>query len=180
MTETAEAADTTTPTKTMDTIGNGAVDLGAAVHEDLLVVFEYAYQHDDWVNPLSEALAGVTPEEALWKPGVSGKGIWEIVLHMANWNENMVARMQGDPYARPAEGPWPALPEVRDDTTWAQSQQRLWDSLTALRAQIAATSSADLLARREKWGSLLDDVLCRYIHIGYHIGQITKIREFRS
>lgn len=35
----------------------------------LLTSFEYSYEHDDWVKPLSEAMSGITLEQALWRPG---------------------------------------------------------------------------------------------------------------
>ena len=35
-----------------------------AMRREVLVAFEYSYEHDDWVYPLADALWGVTAAEA--------------------------------------------------------------------------------------------------------------------
>jgi len=55
---------------------------GDAVKRDVLLAFEYSFQHEDWVCPLTEAIAGVTVQEAVWHPGPDDKSIWAIVLHI--------------------------------------------------------------------------------------------------
>jgi hypothetical protein len=64
-----------------------------AVRRDVLLALEYAYDQDDWVCPLSEALEGLTAQEALWMADLYPRCIWEIVLHVSVWNENIVERM---------------------------------------------------------------------------------------
>jgi hypothetical protein len=147
------------------------------IRNSVRTVFEYSYLHDDWVYPLSEALDGVTFDQALWKPAPSSKCIWEIVLHMANWTENIVDRMHGDRQARPAEGPWPSMPDNRDADAWASARARLWKSLDTLRDEIGSTPMSTLLDRPWPDGTVLDDLMCRFVHNAYHIGQITKLRE---
>src|SRR5947209_4214158 len=147
-----------------------------AVQRDVLIAFESSYKHDDWVYPLADALAGVTAAEAAWRPGPDLKGIWNIVLHMAVWTENIVERMRSGEPARPAEGAWPPPPFVMDEAAWELAQRRLWDALAALRAYIEA-NPLEALARGP-YG--LGDLFCRFIHNAYHIGQITKLRELRS
>jgi len=145
------------------------------LQQQILSAFEYSYKYDDWVNPLDEALAGATAEEAAWRPGPEGKGIWDIVLHMAVWNENIVARIRSGERERPAEGAWPPLPAVKDEATWAQSKQRLLNSLDLIHAEIESTLPEGL---QGPYG--LADLFCRFNHIAYHIGQITKMRELRA
>ena len=147
-----------------------------AVRRDVLVAFEYSYKHDDWVYPLADALAGVTAAEAAWRPGPDLRGIWNIVLHMAVWTENIVERMRSGEDAHPAEGTSPPPPAVPDEAAWEEAQQRLWDALAALHAYIE-TNSLDALAG-SPYG--LADLFCRFIHNAYHIGQITKMRELRA
>src|SRR5205814_3077013 len=94
-----------------------------AVRRDVLIAFEYSYKHDDWVNPLADALAGVTATEAAWKPGPNSKGIWDIVLHMTVWTENIVLRMESGERVRPAEGAWPQPPAVPDEAGWEEAKR---------------------------------------------------------
>jgi hypothetical protein len=154
------------------------------LQRDALQAFEFAHNREDWVHPLADALAGVTAQEALWRPGPNLKGIWDIVLHMAAWTENCVQRIQSGKHSKPAEGAWPPLPSAPDEAAWAAAQRRLWDALTALRAQIEATPSVALLDctvgnGHQSWSPLVE-VLSRLIHNAYHIGQITKLRECRA
>ena len=143
------------------------------VKSHILTAWEYAYLHDDWLNPLAEALEGVSVEDALWRPGPNTKGIWEIVLHMAAWTENIVERMRTGERALPAEGAWPALPENTDQPAWESAKARLWQSLEDLRQYL--DSGPPEVVMSGPWG--LADLLCRFIHNAYHIGQITKMRE---
>lgn len=143
------------------------------LRNDVLVAFEYSYLHDDWVNPLEEALAGVTAEQARWEPEPGSNGIWRIVLHLAVWNENMVQRVETGEKSRPAEGAWPPLPEVQDEEAWEGSKKRLWDAEESLRTTIASVPWEKI--ENSPYG--LPDLLCRITHNGYHLGQITKLRE---
>jgi hypothetical protein len=147
-----------------------------AVRRAVSIAFEYSYKHDDWVYPLVDALAGVTSTEAAWRPAPNVKGIWDIVLHMAVWTENIVERMRTGEDTTPADGKWPPPPAVPDEAGWEAAQQRLWDALAALQAYID-THSLDALAG-SPYG--LGDLFCRFIHNAYHIGQITKMRELRA
>ena len=148
---------------------------GDVVKQAVLAGMEYSYEHDDWVTPLEEALAGVTADEALWRPGPKGKGIWDIVLHMAVWTDNVVERMRTGERARPAEGAWPPPPSEPDEDAWAAAQNRLRTSLSGLRDFISSSPPEALLGG--PYG--LGDLLCRFVHNAYHIGQITKMRECR-
>src|SRR5262245_40518078 len=108
-----------------------------ALRKHLLIGFEYCYLHDDWVNPMSEALKGLSPADALWRPGPEGKGIWDIVLHLAVWNENIVKRVRtGNKAAHPNEGAWPEPPSEPSEASWEAAKNRLDESLAAVKAMI--------------------------------------------
>ncbi len=141
---------------------------------DLLKVnFEYSYLHEDWVEPLERALEGLTPEQAAWRPNGEAMGIWDIVLHMAVWNENIVERIETGERAHPLEGAWPPLPDARTEETWEVSKARLWKSIQGL-ANLIETVSFDLV-RASPFG--FGDLVCRFSHMAYHSGQIVKLRE---
>ena len=147
-----------------------------AFKEGILAGLEYSYRHDDWVNPLDEALGGLSAEDALWRPGGELKGIWDIVLHLAVWNDNIVDRMKTGEKARPKEGAWPPIPNPADEAAWEASKRRLWDSLRNLEQSLSASTPEGLMAG--PYG--LGDLLCRFVHNGYHLGQITKLREIKG
>ena len=143
------------------------------VRKELDIAFEYCYAHDDWVNPLNEALDGISAQAALWRPSPEGKGIWDIVLHLAVWNENIVERTETRQKTHPSEGPWPPPPSSPDEEAWMRHKKRLTDSIEAVRKMIQTRSLDDLQAA--PYG--LGDLLCRMTHMSYHLGQITKLRE---
>src|SRR3569832_2583651 len=95
------------------------------VRKQLDIAFEYCYAHNVWVNSLDDALAGVTSRAALWRPIPPGKGIWDIVLHLAVWNENIVERTESGERVHPEEGEWPATPDHPDEAAWAAAKRRL-------------------------------------------------------
>lgn len=145
----------------------------ARIRTLLRTAHEYSYLKDSWVNPLAEALEGVSFEQALASPGPDGNPIWAIVLHMAVWNENMVERVRTGENSRPVEGAWPPLPAQPDEKEWEKSKQRLWDSVSALGKLIESEPLASIEA--SPYG--IPDLICRPIHLAYHIGQITAIRD---
>jgi hypothetical protein len=154
-----------------------------ALRRDILVAFEYCHLHDSWVTPLSEALDGITAAHAAVRPAPDSRSIWEIVLHLAVWNENIVHRMrwreQKMPFARPPEGAWPPLPATLDEPAWQAAQQRLYDSLAAIRMHIETAPIDSLLDTGTVGYSQLGDLFCRFAHLAYHIGQITKLKDER-
>jgi len=144
----------------------------ADVRTLLKTAHEYSYLHDSWVNPLAEALEGITFEKALVEPGPDANCIWAIVLHVAVWNENMVERVRTGDISRPVEGAWPPLPAVPDAKEWEKAKQRLRESISALGKMIEEESLEKIEA--SPYG--IPDLICRPIHMAYHIGQITALR----
>jgi hypothetical protein len=141
--------------------------------EALLTAFEYSYLHEDWVSPLQDVLAGLDATEARFRTTPEGKCIWEVLLHVAVWNENIVERIRTGQATRPVEGAWPQMPDSGDEAAFEQAKARLWASLDSVRLTIA-DSPVSLLAAAP-YG--IADLICRFTHIGYHLGQITKLRQ---
>lgn len=141
--------------------------------EKLRVGWEYTWRHDSWVEPLADALEGVTAEQASRPPAESSESIWRIVLHLAVWNENIVARVEQNSQLHPDEGAWPNLPESLSEENWSMAKQRLSDSIELVDLMLRETPIDQLLNN----GYGFADILCRFTHMGYHIGQIVKTRE---
>ncbi len=154
------------------------------LRRDVLMAFDFAHTREDFVNPVEEALAGVTAQEALWRADPGAKGIWDIVLHMSAWTENGIERIRSGQHSRPAEGAWPSPPNPPDEAAWEETKNRLRAALTALRTEVGTLPSAVLVECRihregAGWSPLIE-ILSRFIHNAYHLGQITKLRELRS
>jgi hypothetical protein len=138
----------------------------------LRVAFEYCHLHDDWVSPAHEEIDGLSAEEALWKPVGGETCIWEIVLHVANWNESIVERIETGENRPRKEGAWPPLPDLCDEVAWLGAKKRFYESIEAIDHLLETTTIEKI--EQSPYG--LPDLLCRFTHLGYHLGQIVKIR----
>lgn len=139
----------------------------------LLTTFEYTYLHDHWSHPLAEALDGLTAEQAAWQPGPDLMGIWDIVLHVALWNDNIIERIQTGEMVYPAGDAWPAKPLNLSEANWEAGKAEFWASTERLKHLIQTESLEAIRASPYSFA----DLACRFTHMAYHIGQIVKIRE---
>jgi hypothetical protein len=144
--------------------------------ELLKVGLEYSYLHEDWVHPLREVLEGLSAKQAAWMPGEQMKGVWDIVLHLTAWNCNIIERIETGEKARPKEGAWPPMPEVKSEEAWAAAQSDLWASVVALTALVDSVPLEKVRSSPYGFG----DLLCRFTHMAYHCGQIVKLREIKG
>jgi uncharacterized damage-inducible protein DinB len=137
-----------------------------------------AFEGQAWHGPsLMEILAGVTAEQAAAKSLPAAHSIWEIVLHIAFWEEVSRRRVEGDE-AKVEDGE--GLFTVTDTSAeaWQAALERLRQSNTALRETIAKLDDEKL---REKAAGqeysiyfLLHGVIQ---HDLYHAGQIALLKK---
>lgn len=139
----------------------------------ILTTFEYTYLHDDWSHPLAEVLAGITPDQAAWRPGPDLMGIWDMVLHLTVWNDNIIERIQTGQMTHPSEGAWPPKPVDLDEANWDAAKSDLWASTERLKDLIQTVPFEKIRASPYSFA----DLACRFTHMAYHIGQIVKLRE---
>ncbi len=142
--------------------------------DELLVTYEYSYAMDNWVAPIMEELEPVGVDEALFLPSGVERCIWEIALHVATWNENIVDRVRIGDKATVVGGHWPPLPLDKSDAAWQTAKRALRTSLDRIRLLLEESDAETL--RASPYG--IPDLVLRFVHIGYHAGQITKLREW--
>ena len=89
---------------------------------------------DPWHgSPLLQILEGVGASEAAAHPGQGAHSIWELVLHITAWKNEVRQRLAGAPAGDPEEGDWPAVGETTP-SAWASARaalQRAHGSLLA-------------------------------------------------
>jgi uncharacterized damage-inducible protein DinB len=145
------------------------------------------YSGDPWHGPSTVALlAGLTAEEAAAHPVVDGHSIWELVLHLTAWQNEVRRRLGGKPATFPSEGDW-RQPEKVTGAAWAAVRKDLGDSLAALLEDLGSLSESDLettvgalssqdpaavthITHRAMLSGLLQ-------HAAYHSGQIAVLRR---
>lgn len=134
-------------------------------------------------SPLRHILKGITAAGAAARPVPDGHSIWELVLHMTGWKNEVRKRLSGAPASDPEGGDWPAVGDATDDR-WRQALGGLERAHTELVAEIRrfpeptlSTPTNDPRAPGSKGVSYY--VLLHGIvqHDVYHAGQIAMLKK---
>jgi len=68
---------------------------------------EMTYRKGNWAGPgVLPALAGLTPDEASWRPNPEQKTAGEMIRHMAYWKDAVTARLTAGSWAYTEEDNW--------------------------------------------------------------------------
>jgi uncharacterized damage-inducible protein DinB len=138
-----------------------------------------------WHGPsLTDALKGVTAEQAARRPIPRAHTIWELVLHLAAWRREVARRLDGQRAGDPPEGDWPPMPETTD-AGWRTAKRDLLRSHRTLLAAIAELTPGRLQKpvkdyRESKSG--VGATVYRTLHgiahhDAYHAGQIAILKH---
>ena len=157
------------------------------VNEIARIVDQLEREHsgDPWHgSPLSQILGGVSQTDAAAKPIPGGHSIWELVLHLAAWKNEVRHRLAGAAAAEPREGDWP---EVGDTTevAWLQARERLELAHRLLVSAVRELPEAKLFeATRDHRDSALGAGVTYYEllhgvvqHDVYPAGQIASLKK---
>jgi uncharacterized damage-inducible protein DinB len=133
-----------------------------------------------WHGPsLSGLLKGITAEQATRKSVKGGHSIWELVLHIAGWNEVIARRLAGERIEHPLDSPgdWPLVGEPTE-AAWRAALDKLARSVRSVE-QAAAAASDDKLEENAVGRQFTNYVMMHGIvhHIAYHSGQIALLRK---
>lgn len=118
--------------------------------------------------PWSEALEGLTAEQAAWRPQPSRHSIWEIALHLIFWRDFMVRRARNETVSdeerdrRNHESPSDVSEEA-----WNAVRRRFESSQREVHDAIAIADDAE-------------GFLHLTFHDTYHVGQIAYIRAMHG
>jgi len=140
---------------------------------------------DPWHGtPLMQLLADVDHELAGARPLDGAQTIWETVLHITAWKNEVRRRLGGAPAAQPLEGDWPR-PGAFTAQTWADAVAALDHAHAGLVAAVSNLSEDRLFAPtsdprdRETGQGVTYYVLLHGIvqHDTYHSGQIALLKK---
>jgi uncharacterized damage-inducible protein DinB len=102
------------------------------------IIDELRREHagEPWHGPsLRQILDGVTAAQAASRPLPGGHTIWELVLHITAWKNEVRRRLAGAAAADPPEGDWPQVGETSVER-WRQALGALERAQTELVADI--------------------------------------------
>ncbi|MFZ5827912.1 MAG: DinB family protein [Bacillota bacterium] len=140
--------------------------------------------HNGWLCPFSEAVSGVTAEQAAWVPAPGLNAIWALVHHIRVEAEVVQRRLLGEPADYAALGApdgWPESGMTVDEAAWQEACR----SAVAAHEELAAlleTLSDEELAQPVKpgWPSRRYWVQGLIAHTLYHTGQIVLLRRLQG
>jgi uncharacterized damage-inducible protein DinB len=151
----------------------------------LAELVERVVEGDAWHgSSVATLLADLTPQQAAAFAVPGAHSIWELVLHMTGWADEVRARLAGAAAGEPASGDWPTAPAPTDES-WARSVEALLASHRALAAAIRAAGDQALAVpvvdhRDRAAGTGLSKYLTLHglvHHTVYHAGQVALLRQ---
>ncbi len=148
----------------------------------ILDQFDRAFEGNAWHGPaVRELLSGVSAKQAAAKPPFASHSIWEIVLHMAAWQDVVRRRLTGDTIADlPPDLDWPSIPDVSENA-WRQAIEKLNQTKQNLRLGISQLPDQRLEEMISGKGYSIYFMLHGVIqHNLYHAGQIAILKKFTS
>ena len=148
--------------------------------ERILDQLKRAYEGNAWHGPaVLEALSGVTAEQAHARPLGNAHSIWELVQHIAVWEDVGRRRLSGDraPIAISSPEDWPS-PEDTSEAAWEKAKAALDRGHQALVEAIARTPETRLDEPIFEGMSTVYVTLHGVIqHDLYHAGQISMLKK---
>ena len=155
--------------------------------ETARIVDELEREHagDPWHgSPLRQILDGIDHQQASRRPLAGAHTIWELVLHVTAWKNEVRRRIGGAPAAEPLEGDWP-VPAPASADAWRAALDALEAAHRALVAAVAGLPEEQLFTPtrdprdRETGAGVTHYVLLHGIvqHDVYHAGQIALLKK---
>lgn len=147
--------------------------------ESIADLLERAFRGGAWHGPaVAEALAGLDAATAAARPLAGAHSIWEIVHHLAVWNEVPRRRLDGERLQNlPPERDFPPVTDLSAGA-WQASLAALQDAHAALHARVLELADGQLddpvVGSDPTVRGMLLGVLQ---HNAYHAGQIVLLRK---
>jgi uncharacterized damage-inducible protein DinB len=131
-----------------------------------------------WHGPsLSEALTGVSSESATSRPNSHTHSIWDLVHHIAAWDNVFGLRLKGEPTDEPSEGDFP-VSTSNSQEQWFELIARLDDAHDHLVEAVSRLKVSDLeqlVVGKEYTKRIL--INGAILHHVYHTGQIVVLKR---
>jgi uncharacterized damage-inducible protein DinB len=137
-----------------------------------------AFEGQAWHGPsLREILDGVSAEQASARPLAGAHSIWEIVLHIAAWEDAVRRRLLGERAELSEEEDWPKV-SATDEAAWAATLAALAEGNLRLREEISRLDDTRLPERVSDGMASIYGTLHGVVqHTLYHAGQIALLKK---
>jgi uncharacterized damage-inducible protein DinB len=93
--------------------------------EHIIDQLQREFDGDPWHGPaLAGILGGITAAQAFRRVVPQAHSIWELVLHMTGWKQEVTRRLQGHAAGEPEAGDWP-MPAEPAESAWSAAKNDL-------------------------------------------------------
>ncbi|SFA70391.1 MULTISPECIES: DinB family protein [unclassified Bacillus (in: firmicutes)] len=132
-----------------------------------------ALHKNHWFVSLTNAIEGLTPEQASWKQG-DFNSILEIVNHLIFYNERYLNRFKKIPVSPKNIS---SIKETfTDHQNWNEAAEHIQEIMAEWRDLIKG-SEESCLNNEENWNIILANFT---VHVAYHVGQIVLLRKLQG
>ena len=150
--------------------------------QTLLEQFETCFETNGWFVAVKNAIAGVTAEQAMWKPDGADNSIWELLSHMNYYNNAYLERFRGRDFEYKVNDNDETFFQSGSDEDWRAEVGRFEQIIKVWRSELEATEDAKLdeIAppfNKHPWAWIVASINA---HCAHHGGQIVLLRKLQG
>jgi uncharacterized damage-inducible protein DinB len=138
----------------------------------LLEQLKTTHNKKDWFVPVSVALEGLTPEQAMWKDNSGNHSVGQLAYHLLFWNQRQVSKFKGEKESA-FSGNNEETFNSFDKASWAQTVSKLNDVMVELEKLVQSADENKL----KTWAPTIANIST---HNAYHTGQIIFVRKLQG
>jgi len=138
----------------------------------LLNQLKTTHNKKEWFVPVNDAVADLTPEQAMWKDGSGNHSVGQLAYHLLFWNQRQLEKFTGQ---KPADfnGNNDETFNAFDKEKWNETIAKLDNVLTELEKLVQTADEKQLNA----WAKTIANIST---HNAYHTGQIIFVRKLQG
>ena len=143
-----------------------------SIKQILLDQLKTTHNKKEWFVPLSVAVEGLTPEQAMWQDKSGNHSVGQLARHITFWNEQELAKFNG---TKPEafSGNNDETFNSFDKNSWPETVKRLEKVLSDWEKAIETADDAKL----KDW---YNDISHMSTHNAYHTGQMIFVRKLQG
>jgi uncharacterized damage-inducible protein DinB len=136
----------------------------------LLDQLKTTHNQQEWFVPVSKSIAGLSPEQAMWKEGNANHSIGQLVNHLIFWNKENLVKFKGETPINFNGKNDETFEANFNKQTWEAAVKQLDSILTEWETAIEKADDVKL----QSWYTTIAHIST---HNAYHTGQILYIRK---
>jgi uncharacterized damage-inducible protein DinB len=138
----------------------------------LLEQLQTTHNKKDWFAAASDAVDGLTAEQASWRDGKGNHSVGQLAAHLVFWNRQQLAKFNGEA-PPPFSGDNNETFNSFDTAKWTATVRELDEVMKAWERAVEGADEQKL----QKWASAIAHIGA---HNAYHIGQMVYIRRLQG